>query len=368
MLNGRRPLFLPSSPRCCSAPPPAPRRHAACPAKPSTRRPRSRSTRARRRPRACATCCACHRATGKARVVDVRANDGMGTDEFSVVNGVLGGRWIWTTLLSSAAESADARDDRLTDLRERACDHRSTSRTSSPTRRRSRCPASCWSPTRRASSRASPTDARAAGRASRPPRWRPTAPDLLALNGVAQTTTLTLPSFDPARTRPRARTVRKCKPRCGARLVLHTDTFVLTRTGGTSWVCRPARGKTYRLGAVEGVVPVSERHVAYTKPGLIGVFDAVRGSWRELESTSGTVGAALLAAGPGGLRAWAQTRPRRRSSAPSRRPRWRWAGTSPTGSTRPAPPARPTCRTKRAASPGRRRRERRPSGGNRPRC
>ena len=60
---------------------------------------------------------ACHRATGKARVVDVRANDGMGTDEFSVVNGVLGGRWIWTSLLSSAAESADARDDRLTDLR-----------------------------------------------------------------------------------------------------------------------------------------------------------------------------------------------------------------------------------------------------------
>ena len=49
--------------------------------------------------------------------------------------------------------------------------------------------------------------------------------------------------------------------------------------------------------------------MAYTKPGLIGVFDAVRGSWRELESTSGAVGSALLAAGPGGLRAWAQTQP-----------------------------------------------------------
>jgi hypothetical protein len=35
----------------------------------------------------------------------------------------------------------------------------------------------------------------------------------------------------------------------------------------------------------------------------------VRGSWRELESTSGTVGSALLAAGPGGLRAWAHTQP-----------------------------------------------------------
>ena len=60
---------------------------------------------------------ACLRATGKARKVDVRANDGMGTDEFSTVNEVLGGRWIWTSLLGSAAESADTREERLTDLR-----------------------------------------------------------------------------------------------------------------------------------------------------------------------------------------------------------------------------------------------------------
>ena len=86
------------------------------------------------------------------------------------------------------------------------------------------------------------------------------------LNGVAQTTTLSLPAADPARARPLARTVRRCKPRPGARLVLRTDSLVLTRTGGTSWVCRPARGKTYRLGAVEGLAPVSERHVAYAKP------------------------------------------------------------------------------------------------------
>ena len=40
--------------------------------------------------------------------------------------------------------------------------------------------------------------------------------------------------------------------------------------------------------------------MAYTKPGLIGVFNAVRGSCRELRSTPGGR-AGLLAAGPGGL-------------------------------------------------------------------
>ena len=120
------------------------------------------------------------------------------------------------------------------------------------------------SPTRRASSRASPTGARSllatgptTALAANGARvyWR--------LNGVAQTTTLSLPSADRAPARPRARTVGRCKPRGGARLVLRTDSLVLTRTGGTSWVCRPSRGRTYRLGAVEGVTPVSDRHVAY---------------------------------------------------------------------------------------------------------
>ena len=256
---------------------------------------------------------ACHRASGKARVVDVRANDGMGTDEFSVVNGVLGGRWIWTSLLSSAAESADARDDRLTDLRngrtisvdvedeftnattlalpgvllvadEKGLVARFTDGRTEPLA-------------------TGPTTAPAANGAR--VYWR--------VNGVAQTTTLSLPASAPARARPLARTVRRCKPRGGARLVLRTDALVLTRTGGTSWVCRPARGRTFKLGAVEGLAPVSDRHVAYTKPGLIGVFDAVRGTWRELESTSGVVGSALLAAGPGACARGRRASPPRRS-------------------------------------------------------
>ena len=60
---------------------------------------------------------ACHRATGKARVVGYRSNDGMGTDEYTAVMGVVGGRWVWTSLLATFAESADVREDTLTDLR-----------------------------------------------------------------------------------------------------------------------------------------------------------------------------------------------------------------------------------------------------------
>src|SRR6478735_6892198 len=59
----------------------------------------------------------CHRATGKARVIGFRSNDGMGTDEFTAVMAVVGGRWVWTSLLAMFAESADVREDTLTDLR-----------------------------------------------------------------------------------------------------------------------------------------------------------------------------------------------------------------------------------------------------------
>ena len=254
---------------------------------------------------------ACHRATGKARAVDVRANDGMGTDEFSVVNGVLGGRWIWTSLLSSAAESADARDDRLTDLRNGRMLLRSTSRTSSPMRRRSRCPACSWSPTRRALSPASPT---AASRSRRPGLLTAPAANggagLLALERGGADDHAFLPTGDPARTRPRARTVRRCKPRTGARLILRTDALrpdphrrhlVGLPPGAREDLPAPAPSKACR--------PVSERHVAYTKPGLIGVFDAVRGSYRELQSTSGAVGAGLLGGRPRRPAGWGASAP-----------------------------------------------------------
>ena len=71
---------------------------------------------------------------------------------------------------------------------------------------------------------------------------------------------------------------------------------------------RPAAGTTG--SAPSTTCGLSDRHVAYAKPGLIGVFDAVRGSYRELEATSAAAtAAALLASRPGGLRAWGRGRP-----------------------------------------------------------
>jgi hypothetical protein len=61
---------------------------------------------------------ACYRATGKARVVGQRSNDGMGTDESETVLGMLGGRWLYKELYASAAESSDVRIESLVDLRD----------------------------------------------------------------------------------------------------------------------------------------------------------------------------------------------------------------------------------------------------------
>jgi hypothetical protein len=252
---------------------------------------------------------ACLRATGKARKVDVRANDGMGTDEFSTVNEVLGGRWIWTSLLGSAAESADTREERLTDLRTGATfsivtEDEFNSRAALAVR-------GALVVAGEGGVIAHFTDghkvtlamAPSTGLAVRGARvyWRE--------QGVARTATLTLPAADPARARPLVRTISRCKPRRGARLALRTEALVLSRSGGAVWACRPTRGRNFRLGAVANLRPLSDRHVAYAKPGLIGVFDAVRGNFHELEGTSAAATAsALLASGPGGLRAWTASR------------------------------------------------------------
>jgi hypothetical protein len=128
--------------------------------------------------------------------------------------------------------------------------------------------------------------------------------------GAARTATLTLPAADPARRRPLARTIGRCRPRSGARLLLRTETIVISRAGGAAGVCRPGRGRTYRLGAVDDLRLLSERRVAYSRPGLIGSFDAVSGRYRQLEGTSTAASAgALLAYGNGGVRAWVSGRP-----------------------------------------------------------
>ena len=251
---------------------------------------------------------ACLRATGKARKVDVRANDGMGTDEFSTVNEVLGGRWIWTSLLGSrrvrrhargAAHRPAHRRDVLDRDRGRVqLAHRAGRPRRARRRRRGRCD--------RALHRRRQGDARD-GAEHRPGRQRRAR--VLARAGRRAHGHVTLPAADPARARPLARTISRCKPRRGARLALRTESLVLSRSGGAVWACRTTRGRNYRLGAVDNLRPLSDRHVAYGS-GLIAVFDAVRGNYRELEGTSAAATAsALLASGPGGLRAWTAERP-----------------------------------------------------------
>ena len=253
---------------------------------------------------------ACLRATGKARKVDVRANDGMGTDEFSTVNEVLGGRWIWTSLLGSAAESADTREERLTDLRTGetfsiVTEDEFNSRTALAVRGAlvvagEEGVIAHFTDGDKVTLAMAPSTGLAVSGAR--VYWRE--------QGVARTATLTLPAADPARARPLARTISRCKPRRGARLALRTESLVLSRSGGAVWACRTTRGRNYRLGAVDNLRPLSDRHVAYAKPGLMAVFDAVRGNYRELEGTSAAATAsALLASGPGGLRAWTASRP-----------------------------------------------------------
>jgi hypothetical protein len=248
---------------------------------------------------------ACLRATGKARTLGVSANDGMGTDESVAFNGVVGNRWAWTSVLGSYAESFDSRVDTLTDLRTGkevtatveedgssgkalalpgalvvAGEKGVTARfTVGGTRVLSRAPASVL--------------AVAGARVY----WRE--------DGAARTARLELPAAGASGKRPLARTVARCKPKRGARLLQRWGRFVITRAGGDTWACRG--GKTRRLGDVSEFSIVGEREVAYARPGFVGVLDVVNGRRRELPSAGGALAAnnlALFTGGPAGISAW----------------------------------------------------------------
>ena len=116
----------------------------------------------------------------------------------------------------------------------------------------------------------------------------------------AHTLVLSLPASDPARALPRARTIGRCKPRPGARLVMRDTSIVVTKAGGATWACR--NGKTRRVDG-EGTI-ISNRFVAYARPGFTGILDVANGKRRELPG-SGAAGAwALVTAAPDGVRTW----------------------------------------------------------------
>ena len=255
---------------------------------------------------------ACLRATGKARTLGVSANDGMGTDESVSFNGVVGNRWAWTSVLGSYAESFDSRVDTLTDLR-------TGKRTTVTIEEDGRAGESVAAPgalvvaaegTVTAHLTAGGTQELSAAAGSVPAvvgarvYWR-------GADGAAQTALLELPSADAPGKPPLARTMLRCKPKRGARLLQRWGLFVITRAGGDTWACR--RGKTRLLarGDVSEFSIVGEREVAYARPGFVGILDVVNGKRRELPSAGGALAAnnlALFSGGPEGISAWRVSR------------------------------------------------------------
>jgi hypothetical protein len=257
---------------------------------------------------------ACHRVTGKARVVGVRADDGMGTDESTAVMGAVGGRWLWTSLQASFAESADVRIDTLTDLR--------TGETAKAT---------IWDEDTNDQVIALPGALVVAGPDGVLARFADGRKQVLEsepalalaasgarvywrVNGAVRTSVLVLPAAEMAPRAPLVRTLGRCRPKRGARLLVRDEWLVVSRAAGSTWACSPGRGKTRQVAnaVVSEVSLLSSREVAYARPGFTGVFDVLDRTRRELESGGGPVAVtavALIAAGPGGLRSWGYRQP-----------------------------------------------------------
>jgi hypothetical protein len=236
---------------------------------------------------------ACHRATGRSQGVGDRA-------DHTVVE-VLGNRYIHMRFYASAAESADIQLDSIFDLRTDAA-------TTAPVLSEEidnqvvALPGAIVTAgedgviARYTDGRvyevisAAPADTLAA--AGSRLYWRDTA--------GAHTHVLRLPDSDPAHALPRARTIGRCKPRPGARLVLRDASIVLTRSGGATYACR--RGKTRRVSVGEASI-LGDRFVAYTRPGFTGIVDVANGKRRELPGTGAATAWALVTA-TDAVRSW----------------------------------------------------------------
>ena len=239
---------------------------------------------------------ACRRATGKTTQIGVRIKDGMGTYQDSYVLDVFGGRWVWVLGVGTAAESGDADDHTVIDLR--------TGRSADVTTQ------SDYDPPADAVGVAGALVVADAGGAKA--RFTdghvetlstvPGAYDIAAVGSrvywrtedVTQTATLNLPALDAPRTAPRARTIGRCRPRAGARLLRHDNGVVVTRAAGVTWAC--SDGRTRRVSTGTAFEVLSERHVAYTRPGFAGVIDVRTGRRSEQPAAPGP-----LAVGDGAL-------------------------------------------------------------------
>jgi hypothetical protein len=236
---------------------------------------------------------ACHRATGRSQGVGER-------DDHTVVE-VLGNRYIHMRFYASAAESADMQMDSIFDLRtddgalapvlSEEIDNQVVALPGAIVTAGEDGVIARYTDGRFYEViSAVPADTVAA--AGSRLYWRDAA--------GAHTRVLELPASDPPAALPRARTIGRCKPRPGARLVMRDTSIVITKAGGATWACR--RGKTRRVDGEATII--SNRFVAYTRPGFTGILDVANGQRRELPG-SGAAGAwALVTAAPDGVRTW----------------------------------------------------------------
>lgn len=175
-----------------------------------------------------------------ARQVGWDYTDGMGTYEDGTVIDVLGGRWVWVAQSTSAAESADHSEYWFTDIHTGRRVTVVTEAEDGPTFEGVGLAGVFVAAGRDGilvlrpdgdmgllSDKPSPIGLAGVGNRV---YWQDE-------KGVAKTATVSLPRPEAPRTPPRARTIGRCKPRPGARLILHDGRFVYTRAGGKTWLC-----------------------------------------------------------------------------------------------------------------------------------
>jgi hypothetical protein len=242
---------------------------------------------------------ACLRATGRERVVGVEDEDERGNIADTSVRSALGGRWLWTTTGTfSEDELEDLYDDRLIDLRsgdtvrvrtagEGAAEAVGLAGVLVEVGGRGVLARYADGRVQRLST-APATSAAAVGARV---YWREA--------GAPRTAVLVLPAADPARPSPLARTVHKCKPRPGARLIERYFRLVVSRSNGVTWACNGTKAR--RVSASPDVDVLGATHVGY--PG--GILQVGNGKRLELPSAqTASDGDLLVGAGPDGLRAW----------------------------------------------------------------
>lgn len=271
---------------------------------------------------------ACVRATGRTRVVGVRSDDGgIG---WSTVDRVIAGRWLLVHTSYTFAESPDSADDTLIDLRTGGSASLSHGGDVGPDGEVVALPGVLvvtggdakgvvarftTGRTERLSANADATGLAATG--SRV-YWRE------PVGGQADPRIAThdfsgLPAAPAERTAPVAGKIGRCAPRRGARLILHDDTRVVTRTSSDLLLCTRTTGRQRRVGpSTLSVLSMSATAIVYAGNGVAGAL-ALSGSARaELPAPTGAVAldGTIAAAAPDGLRVASVTAPTPKLLAP----------------------------------------------------